>query len=91
MLQMPPEEEIVVMQGVLDGLKDQTIARRLGVSLITVRRRVGRFIQHVGAKNRIQAAVIGVREGWLRLRLEGPVQVNGEVESHADEQQGDTR
>ena len=70
LLQMPPEEEIVVMQGVLDGLKDQTIARRLGISLITVRRRVGRFIQHVGAKNRIQAVVVGVDEGWLRLELE---------------------
>lgn len=83
LLQMPPEEEIVVMQGVLDGLKDQTIARRLGVSLITVRRRVGRFIHHVGAENRIQAVVVGVREGWLRLEIEGAPRV--------DSEQGDTR
>lgn len=71
-LEAPPEEEIVVMQAVLDGLKDQTIARRLGISIITVRRRVGRYLDHVGAKNRIQGAVVGVRNGWLRLELERP-------------------
>ena len=80
---MPSEDDIVVMQGVLDGFKDQAIARRQGVSLITVRRRVGRFIQHVGAKNRIQAAVVGVREGWLHLDLE--------VAPRHGADQGDTR
>lgn len=69
-LQMPPPEEIETMQSVLNGLKDQTIARRYGVSVITVRRRVGRFLERVGAKNRIQGAVVGVLQGWLTLELE---------------------
>lgn len=55
------------MQAVLDGLKDQTIARKLGISIITVRRRVGRYLERMGAKNRIQGAVVGVLEGWLTL------------------------
>lgn len=68
-LQMPPPEEIETMQSVLDGLKDQSIARREGVSVITVRRRVGRYLERTGAKNRIQGAVVGVLQGWLTLEL----------------------
>lgn len=77
LLQEPLREEIDVMQAVLDGQKDQTIARRLGISVITVRRRVSRFLNQVGAKNRIQGAVVGVQRGWLRLDLCAP----GEGES----------
>lgn len=69
-LDVPPREEIETMQSVLNGLKDQTIARRYGVSVITVRRRVGRFLERVGARNRIQGAVVGVLQGWLTLELE---------------------
>ena len=66
-LQKPPQEEIAVMQAVLDGYKDQAIARHLGISIITVRRRVGRYLKHIGAKNRIQGTVVGVLQGWLTL------------------------
>jgi len=66
-LQRPLPEEIEVMQAVLDGFKDQAIARRLGISIITVRRRVSRFVRRVGAQNRTQAIAIGVVQGWLRL------------------------
>lgn len=66
-LEKPPQEEIVVMQAVLDGFKDQSIARRYGISIITVRRRVGRYLHRLGAKNRLQGAVIGVLQGWLTL------------------------
>lgn len=66
-LEMPPQEEIVVMQAVLDGFKDQSIARRYGISIITVRRRVGRYLHRLGAQNRIQGVVVGVLQGWLSL------------------------
>lgn len=66
-LEMPPQEEIAVMQAVLDGFKDQAIARRYEISIITVRRRVGRYLHRLGAKNRIQGVVVGVLQGWLRL------------------------
>lgn len=72
LLQEPLQEEIEVMQAVLDGQKDQTIARHFGISVITVRRRVSRFLNHIGAKNRIQGAVVGVQRGWLRLDLGDP-------------------
>ena len=71
-VEAPLPEEIEVMQAVLDGYKDQAIARRHGISIITVRRRVSRFIRRVGARNRIQAAVVGVLEGWLTLNLGSP-------------------
>lgn len=66
-LQRPPQDEITVMQAVLDGYKDQAIARHLGISIITVRRRVGRYLKRIGAKNRIQGTVVGVLLGWLTL------------------------
>ena len=55
------------MQAVLDGSKDQAIARHLGISIITVRRRMGRLLERLGVKNRIQGAVVGVLQGWLTL------------------------
>ena len=67
LVEKPPQEELVVMQAVLDGYKDQAIARHHGISIITVRRRVGRYLQRLGAKNRIQGAVVGVLKGWLDL------------------------
>ena len=59
-----------MMQAVLDGVKDQSIARRFGISVITVRRRVRRFMARVGAENRPQGAVLGVLQGWLTLDQE---------------------
>ncbi|MFD9677670.1 LuxR C-terminal-related transcriptional regulator, partial [Streptomyces sp. NPDC059981] len=45
------------------GLKDETIARRLGLSLRTVRRRVADILERLGAESRFQAAVIATRTG----------------------------
>ena len=53
------------MRLVAEGLKDATIATRLGVSKVTVRRRVRAFCARLGAESRIQAAVIATRRGWL--------------------------
>ncbi|WP_149038489.1 helix-turn-helix transcriptional regulator [Kitasatospora sp. MBT63] len=47
------------------GLKDETIARRLGMSLRTVRRRVADILERLGAGSRFQAAVIATRTGLL--------------------------
>lgn len=47
------------------GLKDVVIARRLGVSVVTVRRRAQSFRRRVGAQNRPQAVAIATRLGWL--------------------------
>jgi hypothetical protein len=47
------------------GAKDEQIARTLGLSLRTVRRRVADLLEELGADSRFQAGVEAVRRGWL--------------------------
>jgi DNA-binding Lrp family transcriptional regulator len=47
------------------GLKDETIARQLGVSLRTVRRRVATVMDELGATTRFQAGMEAVRRGLI--------------------------
>jgi hypothetical protein len=47
------------------GAKDEQIARTLGLSLRTVRRRVAQVLDELGAESRFQAGVEAVRRGWL--------------------------
>ncbi|MFK0110786.1 LuxR C-terminal-related transcriptional regulator [Streptomyces sp. NPDC091217] len=47
------------------GLKDEAIARRLGWSPRTMRRRVSALLTRLGATNRFQAGAIAARRGWL--------------------------
>ena len=47
------------------GLKDEAIARRLGWSPRTMRRRVSDLHTRLGAANRFQAGVMAARRGWL--------------------------
>jgi hypothetical protein len=47
------------------GAKDEQIARTLGLSLRTVRRRVAELIDELEASSRFQAGVEAVRRGWL--------------------------
>ncbi|MFH8788227.1 LuxR C-terminal-related transcriptional regulator [Streptomyces roseoverticillatus] len=54
------------------GLKDETIARRLGMSLRTVRRHVADILERLGAESRFQAAVIVTRTGLLGTRDDEP-------------------
>ena len=57
------------------GFKDEAIARYLGWSLRTVRRRVARLMDELGAKTRFQLGAEAVRAG--RLDLPGGVSSNG--------------
>lgn len=61
------DEEVVVVELVAEGLVDRAIARRLGVSVVTVRRRAKRFQSRLGARNRINAVAIAASRGFLRL------------------------
>ncbi|QNN54190.1 helix-turn-helix transcriptional regulator [Nocardioides mesophilus] len=47
------------------GAKDEQIARTLGLSLRTVRRRIAEVMDELGAASRFQAGVEAVRRGWL--------------------------
>lgn len=61
----PTAEELEVMNLMAVGLKDFAIARRLDVSVVTVRRRARSFRQRVGAMNRSEAIALGVFNGFL--------------------------
>ena len=47
------------------GAKDEQIARALGLSLRTVRRRVAELLDELGADSRFQAGTEAVRRGWV--------------------------
>jgi DNA-binding CsgD family transcriptional regulator len=48
-----------------EGAKDEQMARALGLSLRTVRRRVAALQNELGARSRFQAGVEAVRRGWV--------------------------
>lgn len=54
-----------LVQQLASGSQDEQIARRLGVSLRTVRRRVADLMIELGAESRFQAGVEAARRGWL--------------------------
>ncbi len=58
---------VTVKQSILvllaKGLKDESIARRLGISLRTCRRHVSEVLESLGAHSRFQAGVIAERQG----------------------------
>ncbi|MFD7445900.1 response regulator transcription factor [Streptomyces sp. NPDC059909] len=47
------------------GMKDEAIARQLGWSIRTMRRRVQVLYGQLGASNRFQAGVLAARRGWI--------------------------
>jgi DNA-binding CsgD family transcriptional regulator len=47
------------------GAHDEQIARKLGISLRTVRRRVSALMSELGADSRFQAGVEAARRGWI--------------------------
>ncbi|MFB0630159.1 response regulator transcription factor [Streptomyces sp. AB3(2024)] len=56
------------------GLKDDSIARRLGISLRTWRRHVSELLLGLGAHSRFQAGVIAERQGLTETRRPSPEQ-----------------
>jgi len=66
-----PDEQISearirqVVTMLAQGQKDETIARRLGVSVRTVRRIVSAALLGLQAESRFQAGVIAVKRGWV--------------------------
>lgn len=54
-----------ILRMLADGLKDEAMARRLGLSLRTVRRRVADLMTELNASTRFVAGAEAVRRGWL--------------------------
>ena len=64
---VPPSADDVrpVLELLQLGLKDETIARQLGISLRTVRRRIAMVMDEVGAATRFQAGIEAARRGLI--------------------------
>jgi hypothetical protein len=58
-------ERIEILEGLMLGAKDEALARQLGVSLRTVRRRVADLMDEFGATTRFQAGMEAVRRGLV--------------------------
>ncbi|MFC9246237.1 helix-turn-helix domain-containing protein [Streptomyces sp. NPDC057136] len=59
------EEDRMVLTLLVSGLKDEAIARQLGWSVRTMRRRMSHLHELLGSANRFQAGVVATRRGWL--------------------------
>jgi DNA-binding CsgD family transcriptional regulator len=58
-------ERIFILRQLRAGVKDEQIARTMGLSLRTVRRRIADLMIELGADTRFQAGAEAVRRGWL--------------------------
>ncbi|MDT0344374.1 helix-turn-helix domain-containing protein [Streptomyces litchfieldiae] len=59
------EQQRAVLRMLASGMKDEKIARALGVSLRTVSRLVSELMQELNTGSRFEAGVRAARRGWL--------------------------
>ena len=59
-----PDPELVTL--LMAGLKDEAVARQLGVSLRTVHRRNSALMAELDARTRFQAGLLASQRGWVR-------------------------
>ncbi|MCY0928839.1 helix-turn-helix transcriptional regulator [Streptomyces sp. H27-H1] len=59
------EQQVVALHMLASGVKDEEIARNLGVSLRTASRLLSEVMQELGAASRFEAGVKAARLGWL--------------------------
>ncbi len=60
-----PDMRRFLLQQLASGAQDEQVARTLGISLRTVRRRIADLLIELGVDSRFQAGVEAVRRGWL--------------------------
>ncbi len=60
-----PDLRRFLLEQLVAGAQDEAIARKLGISLRTVRRRIAALMTELGVDTRFQAGVEAVRRGWL--------------------------
>jgi DNA-binding CsgD family transcriptional regulator len=58
-------ERVQLLRLLALGMKDEALARHLGMSLRTVRRRVAHVLADLGVATRFQAGLEAARRGWL--------------------------
>ena len=67
----PADEHRHLLMLLASGLKDEAIARQLGIGERTVRRRVAALADRLGARTRMQLGIQAVRQGWLYVAASG--------------------
>jgi DNA-binding CsgD family transcriptional regulator len=60
-----PDLRQFLLEQLMAGATDEVIARRLGIGLRTVRRRIAALMTELGVDTRFQAGAEAVRRGWL--------------------------
>ena len=60
-----PDGRRFILEQLMAGATDEVIARKLGIGLRTVRRRVSELMAELGVDTRFQAGAEAVRRGWL--------------------------
>ncbi|WP_166388216.1 helix-turn-helix transcriptional regulator [Catellatospora methionotrophica] len=58
-------QEKQVLRLLASGYTDEAMARKLGVSVRTVRRNTADLLQQLGARSRFQAGVLAAERGWI--------------------------
>ncbi len=61
------EREIEVLRLLTQGKTDQEIAKELVLTEVTIRTHISRILSKLGLKNRVQAALYGIRSGMVSL------------------------
>jgi DNA-binding NarL/FixJ family response regulator len=69
--QVPDQGELITF--LAQGLTDEAIGKRLGISSRTVRRRVAEITALLGARSRFQAGARAAEAGWLEGQARCPV------------------
>jgi DNA-binding NarL/FixJ family response regulator len=59
------EQELTTLRLLAAGMKDEQIARSIGVSVRTVSRTVSDLMRHLDAQSRFQAGLRASQAGWI--------------------------
>jgi DNA-binding NarL/FixJ family response regulator len=70
------EREIEVLRLLTKGKTDQEIAQQLVLTDVTIRTHISRILSKLGLKNRVQAALYGIRSGLVSLDETNDVDAN---------------
>jgi DNA-binding CsgD family transcriptional regulator len=62
---VPSDMQLLILRLLAAGMKDESIARHLGVSLRTVRRNLTTLCEAVGAPTRFTLATFAAERGWI--------------------------
>jgi DNA-binding NarL/FixJ family response regulator len=61
------ERELEVLRLLTQGKTDQEIAQQLVLTDVTIRTHISRILSKLGLKNRVQAALYGIRSGMVSV------------------------